>query len=160
MIQLARPPVALADGDSSAQIEEEAPWIGFTAGEFSTDPAKGESKPLELMASAKSVTGSRMKPKRSPAEVSKADSVTGSKAVAAPAKKRTVKPPAITGYHWRDDGAGWQLRKAVTENGKRKFRYVGHLSKSAYRELKRAHKGAALNDALAKWVAGRGEGKQ
>src|SRR5262245_44011004 len=30
-----------------------------------------------------------------------------------PSQKRAAKPPAVTGYHWRKDGAGWDLRKDV-----------------------------------------------
>jgi hypothetical protein len=30
-----------------------------------------------------------------------------------PGQKRSVKPAAVTGYHWRKNGAGWDLRKDV-----------------------------------------------
>jgi hypothetical protein len=74
-----------------------------------------------------------------------------------PAQKRTAKPGAVTGYHWRKNGAGWDLRKDlyVTSNGERKRKqpYVAHLSREAFRELKRQHKGAALERAIAEWIS-------
>jgi hypothetical protein len=71
----------------------------------------------------------------------------------APTKKATPKPPTVTGYFWREDGAGWELRKTVYDGQKRKQPYVAHLSDSAFAEMKRQHKGAALNDAIARWIA-------
>jgi len=64
----------------------------------------------------------------------------------------------MTGYTWRKDGAGWELRKSVydvDDTGKRKRRlpYVAHLSKSAFQEIKRRNKGAALPSAIAQWIA-------
>ncbi len=63
----------------------------------------------------------------------------------------------MSGYHWRKNGTGWDLRKDVyvTSNGmrKRKQPYVAHLSREAFRELKRQHKGAALEWAIAEWIA-------
>jgi hypothetical protein len=43
----------------------------------------------------------------------------------------------------------------VEENGlrKRKQPYVAHLSKSAFAEMKRRHRGAALERAIAQWIA-------
>jgi hypothetical protein len=43
---------------------------------------------------------------------------------------------------------------AVIDTGVRKRRlpYVAHLSKSAFQELKRRHKGATLERALAAWI--------
>jgi len=80
-----------------------------------------------------------------------------SKRTRKPAQKRAKKPVAVTGYHWRQHGAGWDLRKDlyVTSNGlrKRKQPYLAHLSREAFRELKRAHKGAALEKAIAQWIA-------
>jgi hypothetical protein len=35
----------------------------------------------------------------------------------------------------------------------RKRPYLGHLSKTAFGELKRKHKGAALERAIAEWIA-------
>jgi hypothetical protein len=76
----------------------------------------------------------------------------------APKDKRRTRPPKVTGYTWRKDGAGWELRKLVyveTDTGirKRRLPYVAHLSKSAFGELKRRHKGAALERAVAAWIA-------
>jgi len=64
----------------------------------------------------------------------------------------------VSGYSWRKDGAGWQLRKSIYEptgtgTQKRRRPYVAHLSKSAFGELKRRHKGAALERAIAEWIA-------
>jgi len=74
-----------------------------------------------------------------------------------PTQKRAAKPPTVTGYHWRQHGAGWDLRKDVyvTSNGvrKRKQPYLAHLSREAFRELKRQHKGAALERAIQRWIA-------
>ena len=74
-----------------------------------------------------------------------------------PRQKRQAKPPSVTGYHWRKNTAGWELRKDiyVEENGvrKRKQPYVAHLSRSAFQEMKRRHKGAALEKAIAQWIA-------
>ncbi|MGH9752200.1 MAG: hypothetical protein ACREA2_05395 [Blastocatellia bacterium] len=74
-----------------------------------------------------------------------------------PSQRRRAKPPSVPGYHWRKDGAGWELRKdfSVEENGvrKRKPLYAAHLSNSAFEELKRQNKGAALVKAIAQWIA-------
>lgn len=75
-----------------------------------------------------------------------------------PAQKRTAKPVTTPGYHWRKNGAGWDLRKDVyvTSNDgvrKRKQPYVAHMSREAFGELKRQHKGAALERAIAEWIA-------
>ena len=63
----------------------------------------------------------------------------------------------MTGYHWRKDGAGWELRKDIyiEDNGvrKRKQPYVAHLSRSVFQAMKRQHKGAALERAIAEWIA-------
>lgn len=74
-----------------------------------------------------------------------------------PAQKRGKKPPSVTGYHWRREGVGWDLRKDIYVTGndgvrKRKQPFVAHLSKSAFGELKRRHKGASLEKAIARWV--------
>jgi len=71
-----------------------------------------------------------------------------------PGQKRSKKPPSVTGYHWRREGVGWDLRKDIYVTGndgvrKRKQPFVAHLSKSAFGELKRQHKGAALERAIA-----------
>jgi len=74
-----------------------------------------------------------------------------------PSQKRAKKPPSVTGYFWRKEGVGWDLRKAVyvEENGvrKRKQPYIAHLSREAFGELKRKHRGAALERAIAAWIA-------
>lgn len=74
-----------------------------------------------------------------------------------PASRKGARPPNVAGYTWRKDGAGWQLRKSVYESDgtgttKRKRPYVAHLSKSAFQEMKRLHRGAALNHAIAEWI--------
>lgn len=61
-------------------------------------------------------------------------------------------------YHFRKDGAGWECRKDVYVTGnngerKRKQPYVAHLSREAFAEMKRRHKGAALDRAIADWIA-------
>jgi hypothetical protein len=75
-----------------------------------------------------------------------------------PTQKRTAKPPTVTGYHWRRHGAGWDLRKdlyVTSHDGvrKRKQPYVAHLSREPFQELKRQHKGAQLEKAIAQWIA-------
>ena len=77
------------------------------------------------------------------------------KAAPSPRHSRTKKPPTVTGYHWRNDGAGFELRKTVYDGEKRRQPYVAHLSKAAFAEMKTAHKGAALDDAIARWIAER-----
>jgi hypothetical protein len=75
-----------------------------------------------------------------------------------PRGKGRARPPKTDGYSWRKEGAGWELRKTVydvsgTGTKKRRRPYVAHLSKSAFGELKRRHKGAALERAIAEWIA-------
>ena len=43
----------------------------------------------------------------------------------------------------------------VEENGDRKHKqtYLAHLSKEAFREMKRQHRGAALERGIAQWIA-------
>ena len=72
-----------------------------------------------------------------------------------PASRREEKPPAPAGYHWRSNGSGFELRKTVYLDGKRKQPYIAHLSKEAFQEMKRRHKGPALNEALAEWIEAR-----
>jgi hypothetical protein len=72
-------------------------------------------------------------------------------------RKKTV---TVSSYHWRKDGVGWEFRKSVyveTDVGIRKHRlpFIAHLSNSAFGELKRHHKGAALEKAIAEWIAER-----
>jgi hypothetical protein len=67
------------------------------------------------------------------------------------------KPPTTSGYEWRKNGAGWDLRKVVyiedaTSGRQRKRPYLGHLSKTAFGELNRKHKGARLERAIAEWI--------
>jgi hypothetical protein len=74
-----------------------------------------------------------------------------------PAQKLGKKPPTVTGYHWRAHGAGWDLRKDVyvtSHDGERKRKqpYVAHLSREAFAEMKRRHRGAALEKAIADWI--------
>jgi hypothetical protein len=88
---------------------------------------------------------------------SKGKTKTLSKLTPKPKSKRGARPPRVTGYSWRKDGAGWQLRKSVYESDgtgttKRRRPYVAHLSKSAFQEMKRRHKGASLEKAIAQWI--------
>lgn len=80
------------------------------------------------------------------------------KRVKKPSRKTARKPPKSPGFFWRKNGAGWDLRRDlyVTSNDgvrKRKQPYVAHLSKEAFGGLKRKHKGAALERAIAEWIA-------
>jgi hypothetical protein len=75
-----------------------------------------------------------------------------------PVRKRTKKPPSVTGYHWRREGVGWDLRKDTYVTGndgvrKRKQPFVAHLSRSAFAEMQRRHKGAQLEKGIAQWIA-------
>jgi hypothetical protein len=88
----------------------------------------------------------------------KRQAVTGNKRAKKPKASRSKKPPLPSGYFWRKDGAGWELRKSIFVTGnngekKRKQPYVAHLSREAFQELKRSHKGAALERAIAEWIA-------
>jgi hypothetical protein len=79
-----------------------------------------------------------------------------------PKERRRARPPNVTGYTWRRDGSGFELRKTVydvddTGIKKRRLPYVAHLSKSAFGELKRKHRGAALERAIAEWIAEHGK---
>ena len=76
----------------------------------------------------------------------------------APKEKRGSRPPNSGGYTWRKDDAGWELRKTVyVEDGTgskvRKRPYVARMAKAVYQEMKRKHKGAALERAIAQWIA-------
>lgn len=114
-----------------------------------------------------SVSGSRSKSPPTDTRISKPAKAREQKAKPAsegtrkkprlPKEKRRARPPAVTGYTWRKDGAGWELRKSVyvvSDTGirKRRLPYVAHLSKSAFQEMKRQHKGAALAQAIAQWI--------
>jgi len=83
---------------------------------------------------------------------------TGIRKTRTPVAKRGARPPNIGGYTSRKDGAGFAPRKAVydiSDTGikKRRLPYVAHLSKSAFAEMKRKHRGAALERAIAQWIA-------
>ncbi len=97
----------------------------------------------------------------SPAKSSKPKTKAKPKRAPKLSQKRTKKPPTVTGYFWRREGAGFDLRKSVYVTGnngerKRKQPYIAHLSREAFGELKRAHRGAALEKAIAEWVAEHG----
>lgn len=79
------------------------------------------------------------------------------KRVRAPGGKPGKKPPSIDGFHWRQNGAGWDLRRSVYVDGRRKQPYVAYLSREAFMELKRRHKGRALEAALSDWIRDREE---
>jgi hypothetical protein len=75
-----------------------------------------------------------------------------------PKSQAAKRPPRPSGYEWRKNGAGWDLRKVVwvdtaTSGKQRKRPYLGHLSKSAFQEMKKRHRGAALERAIAEWIA-------
>lgn len=110
------------------------------------------TQPVRLVTrNSSSVKATKQRPKLTPEERPKKTRM--------PGQKRAKKPPSVTGYYWRKEGAGWDLRKAVyvEENGarKRKQPYVGHLSQETFQEIKRQHKGAALEKAIARWIADR-----
>ena len=97
-------------------------------------------------------------PVKSSELMAKRKSDTGIKRTRKPQSSRTQKPPKMTGYTWRRDGSGFELRKAVydvddTGIKKRKLPYVAHLSKTAFADMKKRHKGAALERAIAEWIA-------
>lgn len=98
------------------------------------------------------VSHSELMPKRSTA--------TGGRRTPKPKGKATKKPYQPSGYEWVRAGAGFDLRKVVwvesaTGGKQRKRPYLGHLSRSAFGELKRRHKGAALERAIAEWIRDR-----
>jgi hypothetical protein len=82
---------------------------------------------------------------------------TGGKRVKKPSGKAAKKPHQPSGYEWRREGAGWDLRKVIyvdtaTGGKQRKMPYLAHLSKSAFAEMKRKHKGKALDAAIQQWI--------
>ena len=84
--------------------------------------------------------------------------ISAPKRVRKPAAKTKKKPPAPRGYFWRSHSAGWDLKKRVvvaSHNGEEKRReiYVAHLGAAEFGELKKRHKGAALERAIAEWIA-------
>jgi hypothetical protein len=79
------------------------------------------------------------------------------KRVRKPAQSRAKKPPAPPGFFFRRHGAGWDLRRDVyvtSHDGvrKRKQPFVAHLGREAFAEMKKRHKGAALERAIAQWI--------
>jgi hypothetical protein len=93
-----------------------------------------------------------------PAKAVKQRGKAAPKRTAAPKGKTSARPPSVTGFSWRKDGAGWQLRKSVYEpdgtgTQKRRRPYVAHLSKSAFADMKKRHKGKGLSDAISQWIA-------
>ena len=113
------------------------------------------------VASNRHFGGSISPPKKAPASqlisTPKPSSVTGNKRVKKPAGKAAKKPPKSSGYFWRKDGAGWELRKDIYVTGndgekKRKQPYVSHLGREEFASLKRTHKGKSLDAAIADWI--------
>jgi hypothetical protein len=101
-------------------------------------------------------------PKKAPASrlisTPKAKTDTGIKRTKKPPTSKAKKPPKPDGYTWRRDGSGFELRKSVYETDdtgirKRRLPYMAHLSKTAFAEMKKRHKGAALEKAIAEWIA-------
>jgi hypothetical protein len=92
-----------------------------------------------------------------PAKPAKQRTKAAGKRTRKPGQKRQARPPSVTGYNWRKDGAGWDLRKDIyiEENGvrKRKQPYLAHLSREAFQDLKRQHRGAQFDKAIAQWIA-------
>jgi hypothetical protein len=75
-----------------------------------------------------------------------------------PKSKADRKPPTAGGYEWRKNGAGWDLRKVVyvedaTSGKQRKRPYLGHLSRSAFADMKKTNRGARFEKAIAQWIA-------
>lgn len=80
------------------------------------------------------------------------------KRVKKPVAKTAKKPPKPPGYFWRRHGSGFDLRRDfyVTSHDGVKVRkqpYVAHMSAETFRGLKRRHRGAALERAIAQWIA-------
>ena len=101
-------------------------------------------------------------PKKAPVSrlipTAKAKADTGIKRTRTPPASKTKKPPKMDGYSWRRDGSGFELRKTVydvSDTGirKRRLPYVAHLSKSAFADMKKRHRGVALQKAIEAWVA-------
>jgi hypothetical protein len=92
-----------------------------------------------------------------PVKAEKGRSQATSKKPRLPGGSRSAKPPGAAGYHRRKNGAGWELRKGVyvTRNDgsrQRKQPFVAHLSREAFGEMKRKHRGASLEKAIAQWI--------
>ena len=76
----------------------------------------------------------------------------------APTRKPGKKPPAPSGFFWRAHGAGWDLKKHVvvashSGESKRREIYVAHLGREAFAEMKKRHRGAALERAIQDWIS-------
>jgi hypothetical protein len=72
-----------------------------------------------------------------------------------PKEKRAARPSQPSGYEWRKNGAGSDLRKVVwvedaTSGKQRKRPYLGRLSKSAFAEMKRQHLLSGYKDVIAR----------
>lgn len=127
----------------------------------SRDAPENTARPVEISSTFVEVF-STVQPTKSalPATRSSAP-VKSSKAKAkAPKDSRAKRPPNIGGYTWRKDGAGWELRKTIyvddgTGSKIRKRPYVARMAKAVFSEMKRRHKGAALEKAIAQWIAER-----
>ena len=96
------------------------------------------------------VSHSELMPKRSTA--------TGGRRTPKPKGKATKKPYQPSGYEWVRAGAGFDLRKVIlvdtaTGGKQRKRPYLGHLSKSAFADMKKRHKGKSLDSAISAWIA-------
>src|SRR5262249_26948575 len=84
--------------------------------------------------------------------------VKSAKLITSRPSRTAKKPPTVGGYNWKSDSSGFALRKVVyvidpdTGIKRRKLPRIGHLSKSAFGELKRKHRGAALERAIAQWI--------
>jgi len=81
----------------------------------------------------------------------------GVKRIRKPSQKQTKKLPCSPGFFWRRHGAGWDLRRNIyvtSHDGvkKRKQPYVAHLGREEFAEMKKRHKGAALERAIAEWI--------
>ena len=87
----------------------------------------------------------------------KAPTATGGRKTPKPKTKAAKKPHQPSGYEWRREGAGWDLRKVVwvdtaTGGRQRKRPYLGHLSRSAFADMKKRHKGKSLDAAISDWI--------
>src|SRR5262249_4174186 len=133
-------PTAQSQANISAQMSGATASNGPPVGSF--------SGPISTPKQTRSVTRNKAPVKSSQLMI---------KRTRKPTQKRTKKPVTVSGYHWRKNGAGWDLRKSVyvtSNNGEktRKQPYVAHMSREAFGELKRQHKGAKLEKAIGQWI--------
>jgi hypothetical protein len=104
------------------------------------------------------VRAGMVKPASRLISTAKAQSVTSHERTRKPSQKAAKKPPASSGFFFRKNGAGWDLRRdtyVTSHDGekKRKQPYVAHMSREAFGELKKANKSpAALERAIADWI--------